>query len=65
MPNTFSEMPSRVKFYFHIIKNDDHVKKMKKQKKKKKKTIHNEELELKIPPNDKLNNNYTLYIYRI
>jgi hypothetical protein len=38
MANAFSEMPSRVKIYFHILKDDDHEKKKRKRKEKRKRT---------------------------
>jgi len=38
MANAFSQVPSRVKFYFHILKDDDHENKKRKKKEKRKRT---------------------------
>jgi len=38
MANAFSELPSRVKFYFRVLKDDDHEKKKRKRKEKRKRT---------------------------
>jgi len=38
MANAFSEVPKRVKFYFHILKDVDHEKKKRKREEKRKRT---------------------------
>jgi len=38
MANAFSELPSKVKFYFRVLKDDDHEKKKRKRKEKGKRT---------------------------